>query len=65
MNQLMLESCVHPWYLNNVYKDKCKSVRVQCIGTIRLATSFDHVGLSSGLYYEPVNVRKLRTSLVS
>jgi len=24
MNQLMLESCVHPWDPNNVYKDKCK-----------------------------------------
>jgi hypothetical protein len=24
MNQLMLESCVHPWDPNSVYKDKCK-----------------------------------------
>jgi hypothetical protein len=24
MNKFMLESCVHPWNSNNVYKDKCK-----------------------------------------
>jgi hypothetical protein len=33
--------------------------------TIRLATCFDPVGLSSGLHYEPTNVRKLRTLLGS
>jgi hypothetical protein len=33
--------------------------------TNRLATCFDPTGSSSGLLYEPVDVRKLRTSLVS
>jgi len=33
--------------------------------TIRFATCFDPVGSSSGLHYEPVNVRKLRTFLGS
>jgi hypothetical protein len=32
---------------------------------VKLATCFDPVGLLSGLHYEPVNVRKLRTSLGS
>jgi len=32
---------------------------------IRSATCFDPVGSSSGLHYEPVNVRELRTSLGS
>ena len=35
------------------------------LNTIRLATCFDPVGSSSGLHYETVNVRKLRTSLGS
>jgi len=30
---------------------------------IRLVTCFDPTGSSSGLHYEPANVRKLRTSL--
>ena len=33
--------------------------------TIRLATRFDPIGSSSGLHYEPINVRKLPTSLGS
>jgi len=32
---------------------------------INLAACFDPVGSSSGLHYEPINVRKLRTSLGS
>jgi len=32
---------------------------------IKLATCFDPVRSSSGLHYEPINVRKLRTSLGS
>jgi hypothetical protein len=31
---------------------------------ILLATSFDPAGSSSGLHYEPINVKKLPTSLV-
>jgi hypothetical protein len=31
----------------------------------RLATCFDHVGLSSSHHYEPINVRKLRTKINS
>jgi len=37
MNQLMLESCVHPWDPNNVYKDKCKrfvSSDLQCVKNV-------------------------------
>jgi len=33
--------------------------------TIRLATCFDPTGSSSGLLYEPVNARNLRTFLES
>ena len=32
---------------------------------IRVATCFDPTGSSSGLHYEPVNVKKLRTFLGS
>ena len=32
---------------------------------VKLATCFDPIGSSSGLHYEPVNVRKLHSSLGS
>jgi len=33
------------------------------LSIIKLATCFDSIGLSSGLHYEPINVKILRTSL--
>jgi len=29
---------------------------------VKLATCFDSIGSSSGLHYEPINVKRLRTS---
>jgi len=51
-----------------MYYNRVVSVKhylIYSLITIRLATCFDPTGSSSGLHYEPVDVRKLRTSLGS
>jgi len=57
----------HPDVSRN-YWNRVVSVKhnlIYSLITIRLATGFDPVGLSSGLHYEPTNVGKLRTFLES
>ena len=55
----------HPSVSRNYY-NRVVSIKyniIYSLFTIRLATCFDPVGSSSGLHYEPVNVRKLPTFL--
>ena len=50
------------------YQNKVVSVKhnlIYSLITIRLATCFDPTGSSSGLLFEPINVRKLLTFLGS
>ena len=50
------------------YQNRAVSVKhnlIYSLITIRLAKCFEPTGSSSGLLYEPVNIRKLRTSLGS
>ena len=43
-------------------QDSVRQTELNLLITIRLATCFDPAWSSSGLHYEPVNVRKLRKS---
>jgi len=57
----------HP-YVSRNYQNRVVSAKYNLIYSlisIRLATCFDPTGSSSGLLYEPINVRKLRTFLGS
>jgi len=42
-----------------------KHILIYLLIITKLDTCFDPIGSSSGLHYEPINVRKLRTSLGS
>jgi hypothetical protein len=53
-------------YLNGIctllkYDSVRQTQLIYLLIIIRLATCFDPTGSSSGLYYEPVDTRKLRT----
>ena len=57
----------YPGVIRN-YQNMVVSVKhnlIYSLITIRLTTYFDPIGSSSGLHYEPIDVRKLRTSLGS
>jgi len=57
----------HPDVSRN-YQNRVVSVKhnlIYSLITIRVATCFNPTGSSSGLLYEPINVRKLRTFLGS